>query len=396
MAVMDALFPPFALPDKSPIGAAAAVLSIDLGALQENYRLLRSVARGLPSAAVVKADAYGLGVLPVTSALFQAGCRHFFVALAEEAFALSGHLPGAEVFVLHGPAKGEAEEMAGRGIVPVLNSRAQIDRWRNLAQRLGRPLDAILQIDSGMSRLGLSPLELDDLAANPSALAGISLRYVMSHLAAAENPDAPSNARQLAVFQAARGKLPLAPASFANSSGVFLGPDYHCDLLRPGAALYGIAPTLGRPNPLHPVVRLQARVIQMRQIPAGTAVGYGGHFVAPRETRIATASIGYADGFLRALGNRTWENRAGAGAKGQRLPIIGAISMDTITLDATELPEGSLSEGDWLDIIGGDGPSIDEIANQAGTIGYEILTCLGHRYRRNYLTNSFSCEGKQL
>ncbi len=227
-----------------------------------------------------------------------------------------------------------------------------------------------------MSRLGLSKRELDTVAADPHRLDGIDLRYVMSHLACAEQQSHELNALQLANFRAARARLPAAPASFSNSSGVFLGPDYHFDLARPGAALYGVAPVAGQPNPLRSVVRLQARVIQVREIEAGARVGYGGRWTAPGPCRIATVSTGYADGFLRSLGNRA---KAYHGATA--LPVVGVVSMDTITLDVTGLPGQGLEPGDLVDLIGEHNP-VDAVAEAAGTIGYEILTSLGGRYFR--------------
>ena len=221
--------------------------------------------------------------------------------------------------------------------------------------------------------------ELDTVAADPHRLDGIDLRYVMSHLACAEQQSHELNALQLANFRAARARLPAAPASFSNSSGVFLGPDYHFDLARPGAALYGVAPVAGQPNPLRSVVRLQARVIQVREIEAGARVGYGGRWTAPGPCRIATVSTGYADGFLRSLGNRAKAYRGGTA-----LPVVGVVSMDTITLDVTGLPGQGLEPGELVDLIGEHNP-VDAVAEAAGTIGYEILTSLGGRYFRTYL-----------
>jgi alanine racemase len=360
--------------------SAGALLTIDLDATRANYRLLREKLGGTACAAVVKADAYGLGADRVAPALAADGCTNFFVAHLDEAIALRPHVPSeADVFVLHGsPAEVEADFVAHR-LIPVLNSLSQIDAWTSLARSLSRKLPAVLQVDTGMSRLGLSKRELDTVAADPHRLDGIDLRYVMSHLACAEQQNHELNAFQLANFRAARARLPAAPASFSNSSGVFLGSDYHFDLARPGAALYGVAPVAGQPNPLRSVVRLQARVIQVREIEAGARVGYGGRWTAPRPCRIATVSTGYADGFLRSLGNRAKAYR-GATA----LPVVGVVSMDTITLDVTGLPEQGLEPGQLVDLIGEHNP-VDAVADAAGTIGYEILTSLGGRYFRTYL-----------
>lgn len=360
--------------------SAGALLTIDLAALCNNWRLLRRQVGAADCAAVVKADAYGLGALQVGPALADAGCQHFFVAHLNEGIALRPHLPAqATVYVLHGVPPGAEADCAAHGLVPVLNSRQQIDAWRGVAANLGQRLPAIVQVDSGMSRLGLSALELQQLASDPAAFDGIAVAYVMSHLACADEPQHPANAAQLANFVAARRLLPAAPATFANSSGIFLGAAYHFELARPGAALYGVAPVPGQPNPMQPVVRLQGKVMQTRTVEAGTAVGYSASWVAPHTSRIATVSVGYADGYLRSLSGRgtAWLN-------GVELPLIGRVSMDTITLDVSALPEDATGPGTLVDLLSPQ-HTVDDVAARAGTIGYEILTSLGHRYERCYL-----------
>ncbi|WP_157269515.1 alanine racemase [Azohydromonas aeria] len=363
-----------------PPGSAGALLSIDLGAIAENWRSLQAAVGKAACAAVLKADAYGLGAARVAPALAAAGCRRFFVAHLDEALALKPLLPAsATLTVLHGPTPGAEAEFAARGIQPVLNGRAQVDAWSALARRLDRELPAFVQVDSGMARLGLSPTELRALAADPRALAGIRVAGVMSHLACADDPGHPANREQLERFRAARRLLPPAPASFANSSAIFLGEDFHFDLVRPGAALYGLAPQAGMPNPMRPVVSLQARVIQCREIEAGAPVGYGFAWRSAQPSRIATVSVGYADGWLRSLCNR-----GAAWFDGTLLPLAGRVSMDTITLDASALPEGALRPGTLVELIGKH-QDVDAVAARAGTIGYEILTSLGARYARRYL-----------
>ncbi|HEY9347639.1 MAG TPA: alanine racemase C-terminal domain-containing protein, partial [Inquilinus sp.] len=230
----------------------------------------------------------------------------------------------------------------------------------------------------GMSRMGLSPAELDRIVAEPRRLDGLDLRLVMSHLACAEQQDHPANGTQRLRFDVARRRLPQAPASLANSSGIFLGPDFHYDMARPGAALYGLAPVAGAANPLRPVVRLQARVVQLRDIAAGDEIGYGLTWRADGPTRIATVAVGYADGFPRSLSN------AGTAHLGDTaLPIVGAVSMDSLGLNVSALPEGALRPGAMVDLIGPH-RSVDAVAADAGTIGYEILTRLGRRFRREY------------
>ena len=355
---------------------AGATLTVDLGAIRANYRLLRSRLGATACAAVVKADAYGLGAAAVAPALAAEGCRTFFVAHLDEALALRPLLPEAEIFVLNGLAAGAEPECAPHRVTPVLNSLAQVDAWAALGRRLGRAVPAALQVDSGMSRLGLGEAELDKLAASPERLDGIQLRLVMSHLACAERQDHPMNREQLRRFGAARARLPKAPASLANSSGIFLGPDFHFDLARPGAALYGLAPVAGAANPMRPVVRLKGRIVQVREVAAGAAVGYGASWRTTGPRRIATVAVGYADGYLRSLGNR-----GTAFAGDAPVPLVGIVSMDTATFDVTDAPQAV--EGGFLELIGPKNP-VDALAAEAGTIGYEILTAIGDRYARTY------------
>ncbi len=347
------------------------ILDIDLAAIVANWQSLR---RG-PTAAVVKADAYGLGAGAVVPALHAAGCRHFFTAHPSEALAIRALVPGAMLAVLNGLWPGLEAEFAARDLTPVLGTLDEIDRWSAQARTNGVALPAILHVDTGMNRLGLDARELDILADDHGRLDGLTLRYVMTHLASAEEPDDPLNGRQRQRFAAACARLPPAPRSLANSSGLFLGSDFASDLARPGAALYGLNPTPGRPNPQRTVVRLHARVLQVRDVEPGDTVGYNGQWTAGRRSRIATVSAGYADGFPRAL-----SNRATAYFDDQPVPLVGRVSMDLSTFDVTDAP--ALDVGDWLDLIGPGG--VDALAADAGTNGYEILTLLGHRYHRQY------------
>lgn len=359
---------------------AGAWLSIDLDAICDNWRLLRSLVASGNCAAVVKADAYGLGARPVAAALYRAGCRHFFVAHLGEGMALrSGLAPDAVVYVMHGVPPGAEPDCVAHGLVPVLNSCQQIAAWGELARDRGETLAAVVQVDSGMARLGLSAAELLQVRQNASALQGIKVNFVMSHLACADDPWHPANRSQLARFEAARRLFPGVPATLANSSGIFLGADYHFDLARPGAALYGVAPVPGQPNPMKAVVRLQAKVIQTRTVLAGEGVGYSFSWVAPTDSRIATVSVGYADGYLRSL-----SGRGSAWLGEQELPLVGRVSMDTVTVDVSALPEHTVQPGTLLDLMAPQHP-VDAVAERAGTIGYEILTALGTRYHRSYL-----------
>ncbi|WP_374444631.1 alanine racemase [Stella sp.] len=358
---------------------AGATLTIDLGAVAANYRILRDRLGRVPCAAVVKADGYGLGAVPVARALAAAGADWFFTAHLGEAVALRAALPpSARIAVLNGIWDGLEETFLAHDLLPVLNDLGQITLWRGRAARLGRPLPAIVQIDTGMARLGLPPAEVGVLEREPDRLAGIATVLLLSHLACADEPGHPLNGRQRTRFDAARRLFPGVPASLAASSGIFLGPEYHFDLGRPGVALYGVNPTPDRPNPMRPVVRLEARILQVRSIDRGESVGYGAAHRASRPTKVATVPIGYADGFLRSSSSRGHFLLNGAAA-----PIIGRVSMDLITLDVTDCAEADVRPGAAVVAIG-DGRTLDAVAAEAGTIGYEFLTGLGQRYARVY------------
>jgi alanine racemase len=350
-------------------------LTVDLDAIAANWRLLAG-RHGGPTAGVVKADAYGLGAARVGARLYAEGARHFFVAYPEEGLALRPHVGGAMVGILNGLFPGMEGLYAAHGLAPVLGTPAEIAGWAAHGRHVGRALPALLHVDTGMNRLGLSGAELDALAADPARLDGIDVLFVMTHLANAELTHDPGNAAQSRRLRAACAALPPAPRSFANSSGLFLGETFRSDLARPGAALYGINPTPGAPNPMRPVMRLSARVLQMRHVGVGEAVGYNGTWVARRPTRVATVSAGYADGYHRILSDRAW-----AAFDGGRLPLIGRVSMDLTTFDATDAP--GLAQGDEVELIG---PAIppDEVALWAGTNGYEVLTSLKPRHGRVY------------
>lgn len=362
-------------------GGAGARLIIDLKALCANYRVIASQVAPARAGAVVKADAYGLGADRVAPALARAGCRDFFVAHLCEAVPLRPLLPAdARLFVLNGIYPGGEQTCLEANVIPVLNSPEQVRAWVSLGKATGRPLAAAVQVDSGMSRLGLAPEDLDALLTEIDFQHDLNVVLVMSHLACADEPEHPANQDQLARFETLANRLPPAPRSLANSGGSFLSlPAFRQDVARPGVSLYGVAPHPGRPSAMQPVVRLEARVIQVRSIPAGRGVGYGLTYAPGQPARIATIGVGYADGWLRHLSNR------GAAYFGDvRLPIAGRVSMDSITLDVTALPEGVLKAGDVVELIGPHQP-LDAVAGDAGTIPYEILTSLGHRYAREWI-----------
>ncbi|MTJ81009.1 MAG: alanine racemase [Telmatospirillum sp.] len=369
---------------------AGAILTVDLDAIVANWRYLdKRVGPGARAAGVVKGDAYGLGAARVAAALADAGCRRFFVATPDEGLALGALLSGrsdrvADIIVLSGPFDGSEADFAGAGLIPVLNSLEQISRWRSLAGRLDRPLPSVIHVDTGMSRLGLRYAEAESLSEDADTLAACAPVLVMSHLACADDPDHPMNRRQLAAFQAARRLFPGLPGSLAASSGIFLGPDWHADWCRPGAALYGLRPQQGKANPMRPVIRLDARIVQVRDIDAGETVGYGATHRASRRGRLATVAVGYADGLFRSLGNRGW------GHLGEhRVPLVGRVSMDLTVFDVTGLPDGLARPGDMITLVGPDSGA-DDLGEAGGTIGYEILTALGRRYHRVYLDGASS------
>lgn len=358
--------------------AAGAILTIDLGAIRENYRRLKARLGGVACAGVVKANGYGLGAAQVAAALIREGCDIFFVALLAEGIALRKAIgTGPDIYVLNGLPPGSEPEAMAAGLCAVINSGAQLKAWRAAARDAGRRLPAAIQVDSGMSRLGMAPAEVEALAGDSSAFDGIGVKYVMSHLACADEPRHPANEQQRLAFERLRAMLPEAPASLANSSGIFLGPSYHHDLARPGAALYGINPTPGEPNPMLPVVRLQAKVAQTRRVEKGTGIGYGHSYHADGPLSLATISFGYADGWLRRSASAAW-------FEGVRLPFLGRVSMDSIILDMSALPPGRLREGDLVELLG-PSQSVDDAAGHAGTIGYEILASLGPRFHRHYV-----------
>ena len=359
--------------------SATAILTVDLNALAGNWRLLATRAGAAECAAVVKADAYGVGASRAAPALAAAGCRTFFVATAEEGANLRHVLgPDPNILAMNGPTEAVAADLLAHGVMPVLNSLGQIEVWAAAARVAGTPLAAALHVDTGMNRLGLPPAEVAVLAREPQRLDGILVALVLSHFACADEPAHPKNQDQIVSFLRLKGALAAAPASLANSAGIFLGAHTHFDLVRPGAALYGINPTPAEANPMAQVVHLQGKILQVRQIDSPESVGYGADFLAESPRRIATVAVGYADGYHRSLGGR------GAGMlNGFRVPLAGRVSMDLLTLDVTDAPPGHAEPGAWISLIGG-GVSVDEVAAAAGTIGYEILTSLGQRIHRVY------------
>ena len=355
-------------------------LTIDLGTLARNWQAANEASGSATASAVVKADGYGLGIVPVAGALHGAGCRSFFVALADEAAAMCKAVPHSDIYVLNGPTYGQAPAIAEAGFIPVLNSPAQISQWAAQARQAGHTLPAAIMIDTGMNRLGLAPQEVRSLAGDAATLALLDIRLVMSHLACADDPSSHMNGRQKRLFDDARALLPPAPASLSNSAGIFLGPDYHYDLTRPGICLYGASPFKNAAAPFQAVVSASAEIIQIRDVAAGETVGYGATFTAPASMQTATVAAGYADGIFRAAGNSAF-----AAINGVQVPYLGRVSMDLIVLDISALDARSVRPGDMADLIG-PAVSVDDLAQASGTIGYEVLTSLGARYKRRYIS----------
>lgn len=352
----------WAVPGGQTSAMTAARLTIDLDAIAANWQRLSRLSRA-ETGATIKADAYGLGAAPVARRLAEAGVRSFFVALAEEGAVIRQSVgTGPRIFVFSGHMAGDAQILRNLDLIPLLNSAEQMTRH---AESL--PLHPFgVQLDSGMNRLGMEPAEW-------AAVRQIALRsdpqLVMSHLACADEPQHVMNAQQLDKFlEMTRGVE--APRSLSATGGMLLGPDYHFDLCRPGIGLYGGAPF----DEASPVVSLALPVVQVRDVEAGESVGYSCSWVAERRSRIATVAAGYADGLLRSL-----SGKATLWAGDTPCPVVGRVSMDLITCDVTDLA----TEPAALDILG-PRQGVDDLAAQAGTIGYEILTGLGPRYRRRY------------
>jgi len=344
-------------------------ITVDLGALAQNYRYLSNRSKG-DCAGVVKASGYGLGLLPVARTLAAAGCGVFFVATLAEALQLRECLPAVRTLLLGGFIDARsARDVAAAGIEPVLNSPAQARLWKPFAAQ-----PAVLHVDTGMQRLGFTPAELATID-----WSAYRLSLFMTHLACADQPDHPANARQLTAFTKLAQRFAALPQSIANSAGCLLPPDWHGDLTRPGIGLYG-----GHPqnrvagNPLRGVVRLEGQVLARRTVSAGTAVGYGGSFVPVRDTELAVVGLGYADGLPRLL-----SSKGAASFRGRRAPIAGRVSMDLTHLDVTDLPVAP-EVGDWVEFMGAD-IGVDEVAQWADTIGLEILCGLGQRPDWRYL-----------
>jgi alanine racemase len=368
-------------PATSEIGAGG-VLTIDLGAIEANWRRLAGMTVPVECAAVVKADAYGCGLEQVTAKLSKAGCKTFFVADVNEGRRVRAIARDSIIYVLNGVLPNTGRALADARLRPVINSTTELAEWDTFVATNDWRHGAALHIDTGMSRLGLS---IDEGVAIASRIKAENHGFVllMSHFACAEQPDHPMNDKQIRLFRELRILYRGVPSSLANSSGIFLGGTVHCDLVRPGGALYGANPTPGKKNPMRPAVELKGRILQVRNIKKGDTVGYGAAYVAARPTRLATVAVGYADGYARAAGAAKGKPGAEVMIAGRRCPLAGRISMDLLAVDVTDLPDGSARRGDFATLIGGE-ITLEEVAAATGTIAYEVLTSLGRRYHRKY------------
>ncbi|MDK1375481.1 MULTISPECIES: alanine racemase [unclassified Sinorhizobium] len=372
--------------------SASNRLTIDLAALADNWRAMNERSGRARAAAVLKADAYGLGIAQAAPALYAAGARDFFVANAEEGAELRPLVPDGRIYILAGMWPGNEELFFDNDLVPIINSEEQLAVFMAaLSERGDHP--CVLHVDTGMNRLGLSVEEAVALANDPARPASFSPVLVMSHLACGDEPKHPMNVYQLERFRAAAAAFEGVPASLANSGGVFLGKDYHFDLTRPGIAVYGGEAVNGAVNPMKPVVTAEARIIQVRTVPSGATASYGASARFSRDTRIATVAIGYADGYHRSVsgGGVTLRQAMPSGAygflHGRKVPHVGRVTMDLSLFDVTDLPEKAVRAGDYIELFGRN-VAIDDVARAGGTIGYELLTSLGHRYYRSYIAGA--------
>lgn len=382
MSVQDATLQP-GKPASAPDPAeAGGVLTVDLGALEANWKKLSGMTLPVDCGAVVKADAYGCGLDQVTTRLAKAGCRTFFVADIGEGRRVRALAPTAVIYVLNGVMPNTGPALAEAQLRPVINSPTELAEWDTFVATNNWRGGAALQVDTGMNRLGFTVEEMVAIASRiQSQNHGFTL--LLSHFACAERPNHPMNDRQIRLFRELRILFRGVPSSLANSSGIFLGGTVHCDLVRPGIAIYGGNPTPEKKNPMRPVVELKGRILQVRHVKKGETVGYGADWSAQRPSRLAIVGVGYGDGYARAAGAAKAKPAAQVLVAGRPCPLVGRISMDLMAVDVTDLPEGTPRRGDLATLIGG-AMDVDTLAAACGTIGYEVLTSLGKRYHRVY------------
>jgi alanine racemase len=369
--------------------AASNRLIIDLDALADNWRKMDKLSGKARAAAVMKANAYGIGIQPAAETLYAAGARDFFVADAAEGAELRPLVPDGRIYILAGMWPGNEQLFFDNSLVPIINSEEQLAFFMSvLSERGDHPCE--LHVDTGMNRLGLNASEALALANDPARPASFSPILVMSHLACADDQAHPLNRRQLESFRSVTAAFEGIESSLANSAGVHLGPDFHFDLTRPGIAVYGGEAVNDMPNPMKPVVTAQARILQIRSVRTGETASYGASAQFSRDSRVAIVAIGYADGYHRSVsgGGVTLRQATLSGAfgflSGHKVPHLGRVTMDLSLFDITDLPENAARPGDYIELFG-ENILIDDGARAGGTIGYEMLTSLGHRYERAYI-----------
>lgn len=361
--------------------SAVGRLTIDLNALKQNYRFLKNkVNAACHVSAVVKADAYGLGVKKVARALFDEGCRHFFVSSPREGVTLRQYAPEGSIYILNGYYTKHYQAYLEHRLIPVIGSFGEATTLNDTAKELDQKLPVAINFNTGMNRLGFSLAGTKTLLADLSFLNNLDIKLVLSHLASADDPNDPITEDQYDRFCTIATFFPKTMKSLANSFGTFLDPKYHFDLIRPGMALYGLNPTPHKSNPMKSVVKLKVPVIRLRDVIAGEGIGYNTTHTFEKDGQIAVVSAGYADGIFRALSNKGFFYWGDCPC-----PIRGRVSMDLITVDISHLPETKRPKpGDFFQVLG-DNQSVDDLAYAGKTIGYEILTALGERYRRRYI-----------
>jgi alanine racemase len=374
------------MPSTAIVTGYGCRLTVDLGALIRNYQAIEKVSAGALAGAVVKADGYGTGIVAASKAFYTAGARFFFVATPDEALAVRAALPESYIFVLNGLFPGAAALYVGERLMPVLNSLPMLEEWMVACLGRNEALPAALHFDTGMNRTGFRLGEAS-IVKRMCDEVGYAPQMVMSHLACADTPLHEKNRTQLALFASVLSQFPGIPASLANSAATMTSRDMHFQMVRPGIALYGGRAVSGRRNPMLPAVTLEAPILQIREAKTGESVGYGATYTLTRDSRIAVLGIGYADGFLRSLSATNQHGGGRAFVRGQIVSVVGRVSMDMCEVDITDLQNDIPIPGEMVEVLGPH-VSVDDQADPAGTIGYEMLTSLKGRYNRTYIDST--------
>lgn len=369
--------------NQGPNFSTRPVIRVDLKALKNNYNAIKSMVGPKTNvSAAVKADAYGLGAEKISKSLYGAGCRIFFVATAGEGKIVRAAIGDrATIYVLNGPAPRDLTLFFGSQLRPVINSLTQARIWEDAIAGVRQPPYCAIHLDTGINRLGFTQEGAERLSKNKALQDKLHIELIMSHLACASDKSSPYNKEQLAAFRARAARFPVKPLSLANTAGIYLGRDYHFQLVRPGIGLYGgFATTDPAQEKVEPVVSLMAPVLQLKTLQSGESLGYNSTFTAQRETQVAIVGAGYADGIPVASSSNQGSGLSHATMSKKRLPVIGRVSMDLTALDVTALTKRPRI-GDWAEFFGA---NLDADADEASTINYELLVRLGTRARREY------------